>query len=99
MNNKSSTVCPGGGEYCRDNFPNHFNTSLGGLALLAGTNEVLTSTIDSIRVQGAGFSVNRNTTGGVNRVFELYYSLCANGIFNKGAGSGDVELLCVVPPV
>ena len=90
---------PGGGEYYRDNFPNHFNTSLGGLALLAGTNEVLTSTIDPVRVQGAGFRVNGNATGEVNRVFELYYSPSASGTFNKGAGLGDVELLCDVPPI
>jgi SdrD B-like domain len=90
---------PGTGEYYRDNFPSHANTSLGGLALLPGSGEVITTTIDPNRFESAGFRVNNNATGQVNRAFELYYTPAARGTFNKGAGLGDVEILCSVPPI
>ncbi len=90
---------PGTGEYYRDNFTDHNNTSLGGLALLAGSGEVITTTIDPTRFESAGFRVNSNTTGQVIRASELYYTPSSVGTFNKGAGLGDIEILCETPPI
>ncbi|PWK29486.1 SprB-like repeat protein, partial [Arcicella aurantiaca] len=92
---------PGNGEYYADNFPSHQNTSLGGLAILAGSNEVVYTSIDPTRYESAGYRRASNTTGQTLKAMELYYTPATGngGTFNKGAGLGDVELLCNIQPI
>ncbi len=86
----------------------HTETSSGGLALRPGNEEILYTRMDPI--DGGGTGVNdfsaglrwHDTTSGVtNNQYEIYDPDTAGtpGIFGKGNGLGDLELICDVPPI
>ncbi|MEO1087868.1 MAG: SdrD B-like domain-containing protein, partial [Acidobacteriota bacterium] len=86
----------------------HFETSFGGLALRPGNNEVLYTRMDPIDGAAIGendFSAGLHwsslTDGSENQAYELYDpdTPGLTGIFGKGNGLGDVELICEAPPL
>jgi hypothetical protein len=103
---------PGGGEYYyQDRFEccglgntqgptvNHDETSIGGLALLAGKNEVLNSTFDATDSWDSGGvrwynNMNGEATNGL-----LIYGNNTPAFFGKASGIGDIELLCDAQPI
>jgi hypothetical protein len=79
---------------------NHNETSMGGLSVLHGTNEVMSINIDP--VNGANYAFDQgfiwfNTTTGA-RVDQ--FRLIASGpASNKGNGLGDIEAICAPAPI
>ena len=96
----------GDGEfYCEDfgavTGPRHFETSLGGLASRFGTNDTLmTATVPSAN-ESAGIYALSNATGRTTQRYTIYedFPQQNDGSYNKGAGLGDLELLCEAPPI
>ncbi|MEM6529700.1 MAG: SdrD B-like domain-containing protein, partial [Chloroflexota bacterium] len=91
---------PGGGEfYVDDNFgTTHDEVTLGGLALLYGSNEVVASVFDPLAVRSGGVRTLSNTGGTAVRNAEVF-TQDAPGTFGKAAGIGDVELVCGLAPI
>ena len=76
----------------------HPETSLGGLAILPGSNEVTDVTFDPADYNSMGVRWFNSTTGYQSR----NYTIAANtniANFGKGSGLGDVELLCDLAPI
>lgn len=99
---------PGGGEfYWWDMAPpsgdpnagSVFEITVGGLALLPGTGEVVVSAADLFRGNSGGIAFYNNTSGGAGKRYEIFYSVDAPNTFGKAGGIGDVELLCEAPPI
>lgn len=109
---------PGGGEfYPRDEFdPSepgglvHHETSLGSLALLPGSGEVVSTHFDAVRhvpegendpePRTGGVRFHSNTDGTLNHSYEVYPDTDnALGTFAKAAGLGDLELICLAAPI
>ncbi len=94
---------PGGGEYyCDDWFFDHDQTALGGLATADRFGEVLGTIIDPNAFESGGISAFNDITGLTPRRVELYADVLndgANNTFNKGAGLGDLDLLCAAAPI
>ncbi|MCG8330648.1 MAG: hypothetical protein MI974_23325, partial [Chitinophagales bacterium] len=91
---------PGGGEYYWGDGGFHAEESMGGTALLSGTNEVVLSLMDPVQIQSGGIRWLNNTTGSAVQNFELYPPGGTNpSTFGKGNGLGDVELLCSEAPI
>jgi len=86
---------PGGGEfYFGEAFINHDETSLGGLAVLPGTCELVSSTYDALAFDSGGLEWLNNTTGDSNKGYTIYATSGNDGTFAKGVGLGDVEIGC-----
>ncbi len=98
---------PGGGEfYTGETFTTggvltHEETSNGGLALLAGSGEVVLSAMDPSGVVFTGGLIKlSNTTGLFTSGYQSYASTAAaNSTFGKAAGIGDVEILGDAQPI
>ncbi|MEZ4658008.1 MAG: GEVED domain-containing protein [Caldilineaceae bacterium] len=111
---------PGGGEfYLSDDYKSsgliHYETSLGALALLPGSGEVVATHFDAVRHlqpgqidtgQGdpeprtGGVRFHRSTDGTVTHQYEIYPDTDnQTGTFAKAAGLGDLELLCDAAPI
>ena len=99
---------PGGGEFywwdmaAPTGDPNGgavFEITVGGLALLPGTGEVVVSAADLFRGNSGGIAFLDNTSGGAGKRYEIFYSVDAPNTFGKAGGIGDVELLCEAPPI
>lgn len=76
--------------------PYHYETTLGGLALLYGSGQVLTSIMNPVNTINAnGFAVFSNTTGNALRDFVVVQP---DDLFSKGASVGDLEVLCQAAP-
>jgi hypothetical protein len=103
---------PGGGEYYyQDRFEccglgntagpavNHDETSVGGLALLAGKNEVLNSVFDAADSWESGGVRWYNNTTGVATAGLLIYGNNSPDFFGKAHGIGDIELVCTPAPI
>lgn len=92
---KDNNQGPGGGEfYYQDNLVTHQETSNGSLALLPGSDEVMTTLTDPLQVYSGGVRRYSNTTGqgvGAAQVFQSYINDAST--FGKSAGLGDIELL------
>ncbi len=95
----------GGGEYyCGERFNPHFETAMGGLALLPGSGELVAPVMDPLQIYSGGIRWFNNQTGsGATSLLDPrgaeLYSASVIGSFGKANGLGDVELLCAVPPV
>ena len=104
---------PGGGEFYwqeaadghRGNFiplqnesAQHSETSLGGLALLPGSGEVVLSSMDPNTIDSGGVAWFSNTDGSRIDGLTLYRGANGAGYLGKAAGIGDVELICSAPP-
>ncbi len=86
---------PGGGEFFyQDDLVAHQETGNGSLALLPGSNEVMTTLTDPLQIYSGGLRRYSNTTGqGVGAV-QVYQSLGTEPTtFGKSSGLGDIELL------
>ena len=96
---------PGGGEYYWGDVlpgaignPNGWGEiAVGGLALLPGSGEVVSTVYDPLRGVSGGMVWFDNQTGGDTRRYEVFYS--SAGTFGKTAGLGDVELFCDNAPI
>jgi hypothetical protein len=97
---------PGGGEFYNDNwlFSNgslyHAENSLGGLAVLPGSGEVVSANIDPTdgTAWSAGIRYYNNSTGLLSKSFVVYESDIASGVGTQGKalGLGDLELACAL---
>ncbi len=79
---------------------NHNETSMSGLAILKGTNEVMSVNIDP--VNGANFAFDQgflwyNTTTGVRT--DQFRLIASGAASNKGNGLGDIESICAPAPL
>ncbi|GAB4047468.1 hypothetical protein GCM10028810_30510 [Spirosoma litoris] len=106
---------PGFGEFYNDNFINgggggltHAENSVGGLALLPGSGEVVSVSMDPLDVpdgtsnagpyfQAGGVRHMNNFNGQVNSAYVVYSSASGAGIFGKATGLGDAVLNCSTP--
>jgi len=91
---------PGGGEFYRGEFisafPSVSETALGGLAFLPGSGEVVTTVWDPFTADSThGVAFLSNTNGNAIRRHDLGTNLR----FGKGAGLGDLEVLCDLAPI
>ncbi len=84
----------GGEFYIGDSFGQHEETSLGGLAVLPGTNEVISTVYDPLGFDSGGLEWLDNSSGDANMGYALYVTSGNDGTFAKGVGLGDVELVC-----
>lgn len=101
---------PGGGEfYCGDRWENgtHEETSLGGLAVLFGSGEIVSSALDPTTSPNSGGVQKYSILDGSNDLtdetgnsddFAVYSEIDA-GTFGKATGIGGVSLLCDVAPI
>lgn len=115
FNTLSQTDGPSGvGEYYyTDYFTNaagdgffHGEVTTGALAILAGRNEVMTTTYDPLlppnafRVNSQGVRSFNTLDGSLNNTYEVVASSEINAqTFAKSSGLGDLELLCEAPPI
>lgn len=99
-----------GNFYYQMTWGTHEDLSDGGLALMSGTNQLLTSMTDPGPTGGSrywegGVTWNSNTTGAKNKGLVMYpgannpVNTNWNGYFMKSNGMGDVELLTVPAPI
>lgn len=101
---------PGGGEfYWQDMYPpganknggTHNEITLGGIALFAGTGEVVVSIFDPFELRSGGLAWFSNVTGMRSRAYEIFGIDQGGGAttFGKAAGLGDVEAFCFYAPI
>ena len=76
----------------------HQETSLGGLAYAPVMPDVVTSAMNPFDFSSGGLRYIDNMTGAETDAYEMYDGTLV-GNFGKGAGLGDVELLCAPPPL
>ncbi len=108
---------PGFGEFYNDDVYNsgityHTESSIGGLAIRAGSGEVVNTAMDplsGIGVDGSDISFSagvrkyNNTTGNFNSAYRVYQtdlsgtSGTSDGTFGKTQGLGDITLGCDLP--
>ena len=91
----------GGGEfYCGEVYDTiHQETSTGGLGVLPYSGEVMLSSMDPLNIWSGGIIWLDNSTGAQTQALQLYLSTSGSGSYGKGAGIGDIELLCNPAPV
>lgn len=83
--------------YVGEHFEPNFETSLGGLALLPNSGEVVVGVSNPFEYLTAGVRWLDNTDGDIRRGYQLNPG---NFIFFNGAnGIGDIELICQTAPV
>ncbi|MEO0339561.1 MAG: SdrD B-like domain-containing protein, partial [Bacteroidota bacterium] len=110
LNGAQNNEGPGGGEfYSGDNFflngvtLTHAETSVGGLVLLPGKNEVLVSVYDPLDEGPENFDsggvIRLSNTDGTKTGARRIYTRADAGTFGKGAGIGDLEITCAVAPI
>ena len=114
--NQTPAQGPNGGEFywqdmytknANKNFPDgvagggHQEISLGGLALLAGKNEVAETVFDPVAAfRAGGVRWFDNTTGQAPRGYQVFGTDASSGsTFGKANGLGDLELLCANQPI
>ncbi len=94
---------PGGGEfYCGDTWVAYHNEStLGALAILPGSGQVMITAYDPIeRANTGGIITMRNSNGSKVHGYQLYNTDYPDyGSLSKGHGLGDLELLCNPAPI
>ena len=91
----------GGGEfYCGEKYSTlHEETSTGGLGIHPYSGNVILSAMDPLAIWSGGLIWLDNSTGSKTQSLQLYVSSSGSGSYGKGAGIGDVELLCNPAPV
>jgi hypothetical protein len=97
----------GGGEFyygdSNDVF-GHYETSVGSLAFLPGSREIMLASTDPIRTYSTGVTWLDNEKGNKKRAFEIIYEL--DNIINqapvnygKASSLGDINMICAVSPL
>ena len=102
VNNANNNQGPSGGEYYpQDNAGSHDETSIGGLALVPGTGEVVNTSFRGAGSPGASSGVNwfDNITGTARNPSYYVYTNTTIGTLGKAQGLGDVEALCEAAPL
>ena len=102
------------GDYFHDNggidgtglsyFPGHPETTTGGLALIPGRGEVLTTAYDPVTgaanfSTGGVISLDLETGQRPRNGYQIYDTDLPNTTLGKGVGLGDLEILCALPPI
>lgn len=80
----------------------HPETTLGSLAFLPGSGEIVSNTYDPFSLRSGGVAWYSNTDGSANKKYELYESINAStpdGSFSKATALGDMEFLCDPAPI
>ncbi len=99
---------PGGGEYYWQdmyapsaalNGGTHNEVTLGGLVLVPGTDEVVTSVFDPFAIRSGGITWFSNANGTRTRAYEIFGQTDDASRFGKAAGIGDVEGFCYSAPI
>ncbi len=97
---------PGNGEFYYEEFflSQHRETALGGLAILFGSGDVVSTIYDPFRYDSFGLGWFDNTTGKKDKGFEVFFTgnngqPSASGTFSKGLSLGDVEIQNEIPPI
>ena len=101
---------PGGGEYYWQemhppstdlNGGIHHETTLGGLLMIPGTNEIAVSVFDPFELRAGGIAWFNNLTGDRSRAYEVFGIDAGGGAttFGKAAGLGDIEGFCFAAPI
>lgn len=95
---------PGGGEfYCGETFTsNHFETAMGGLLHVPGTNQLVANVMDPLRILTGGIVWLDNSDGSATNSdrFEIYQTPRGDATtFSKAAGLGDIEAFCDPAPI
>ncbi|MCB9147385.1 MAG: DUF11 domain-containing protein [Caldilineaceae bacterium] len=103
-----------GGEFYQDDFVDtgngsgHFEFSVGGLAHLPGSSDLVLTAFDPINGQGnqgvfvsggVAFLSNINGSKDNARGYQIYQLGSSPDTFGKAAGLGDLELLCASAPI
>ncbi len=83
--------------------PGHGEISLGGLAVLPGSGEVILTTYNPVTggndfARGGVIRLSQTTGERTTNGFQLYDG-SSPGNFGKGVGLGDLELVCSPPPI
>ncbi|MCA9907881.1 MAG: DUF11 domain-containing protein, partial [Anaerolineae bacterium] len=89
---------PGGGEffYNEQYVPFHGEIALGGLTVLPGSSEVVTTVFDAWDTFENGTQTYNVLTAALARRVQLF---APGTLLRKGAGLGDLELLCDAAPI
>ncbi len=95
---------PGGGEYFQGDFWSNSHTEIlmGGLALLSGSGEIVSTAYDPGRdARTSGLVWMNNRTGAKNRGYEVTGTdyVAPSVTMGNAAGLGDIELMCDAAPV
>lgn len=93
---------PGGGEYYSASTAGfHFELSLGGYAVLRGSNHFVGSAMDPVTINSGGllWMNDRGATPGSPFAGYTLYASQLPPTFAKGVGVGDVELRCEEAPI
>ncbi|MDP5140987.1 MAG: hypothetical protein NWP83_11030, partial [Spirosomaceae bacterium] len=97
---------PGGGEFYYEEFFNtqHRETALGGVGILFGSGEVISTIMDPFQYDSFGLGWFDNTTGQKDTGFEIFVTgnsgqVPSSGTFSKGLSLGDVEVEEELPPI
>ena len=93
---------PGGGEYYSASTAGfHFELSLGGYAVLRGSNSFVGSSMDPVGINSGGllWMFDKGATPGARLGGYTLYSGFLPPTFAKGVGIGDVELRCAEAPI
>ena len=92
---------PGGGEfYSGDNYQtDHLETSYGGMAFIAGRNELAVTVLDPFNVVSSGVTYFNNTNGNSARRYQVTPVMMSTTFFSKAIALGDLEALCDLAPV
>ena len=90
---------PGGGEFYYEDFyaSQHQETALGGLALLRGSGDVVSTIYDPFTYDSFGVGWFDNTTGKKDKGYQVYVTGSSgqtptSGTFSKGLTLGDIEI-------
>jgi SdrD B-like domain/Secretion system C-terminal sorting domain len=94
--NANTSTCFG--SYCPAG-SNHINTGLAGLAFLAGTPEISTTSMDPYQLFSGGISKFNNTTGDNTADYQIYNGNANPGDPSKSNGLGDLELVTETAPI
>ncbi|MCA0230654.1 MAG: DUF11 domain-containing protein [Bacteroidetes bacterium] len=92
---------PGGGEfYSGDNYQtDHLETSYGGMAFIAGRNELAVTVLDPFNVVSSGVTYFNNTNGNSARRYQVTPVMMNTTFFSKAIALGDLEALCDLAPI
>jgi hypothetical protein len=77
----------------------HNETAQGGLAVLPGSNQVITVGMDPLIVNTGGIYWFSNVDGAKDNALQLYAGRAAQGLSGKAVGLGDLELMCQSAPL
>lgn len=93
---------PGGGEYySASTLGFHFELSVGGYAVLHGSNHFVGSSMDPVTINSGGllWMFDQGATPGARFAGYTLYANAGPPTFAKGVGIGDVELRCEEAPI